>query len=133
LIKLLVEEPGSDIANQAYDSSAAASTSAVAYLEASSALARMQKGARLSSQAYRAALHDRDELWAELEVHAVTDSLIGAASRAAAEHALRAYDCLHLATIATFADAERVTVACWDRDLRMAVSEYGFTLLPDRI
>jgi uncharacterized protein len=133
LIKLLVEEPGSEIANEAYDSSVAASTSAVAYLEASSALARMQKGGRLSSQAYRTALHDRDELWGELQVHSITDSLIGTASRAAAEHALRAYDCLHLATIATFADAERVTVACWDRDLRTAVRDYGFALIPERV
>jgi predicted nucleic acid-binding protein len=93
----------------------------------------MHKGRRLSSQAYRAALRDRDELWDELQVHSVTDSLIATASRSAIEHTLRAYDCLHLATIATFADAERVTVACWDRDLRKAVREHGFPLVPERL
>lgn len=94
----------------------------------------MNKGRRLSSQAYRAALRDRDELWDELQIHAVTDSLIATASRAAiGEHTLRAYDCLHLATIATFADADRVTVACWDRDLREAVREHGFALIPERL
>jgi predicted nucleic acid-binding protein len=93
----------------------------------------MRKGGRLSSQTHRTALDDLDDLWRELQVHAVTDSLIETAARAATEHALRAYDSLHLATIATFGDAERVTVACWDRELRAAVGEYGFALVPDSL
>jgi predicted nucleic acid-binding protein len=93
----------------------------------------MRKGGRLSGQAHRTALDDLDDLWRELQVHAVTDSLIETATRAATEHALRAYDSLHLATIATFGDAEQVTVACWDRELREAVREHGFALIPERL
>ena len=91
----------------------------------------MRKGGRLSSQAHRTALDDLDDLWRELQVHAVTDGLIETATRAATEHALRAYDSLHLATIAIFGDAEQVTVACWDRELRAAIGRYGFALIPD--
>jgi predicted nucleic acid-binding protein len=93
----------------------------------------MRRGGRLSGQTHRTALDDLDDLWRELQVHAVTDSLIETATRTATEHALRAYDSLHLATIATFGDAEQVTVACWDRELRSAVGEYGLALVPDRV
>jgi uncharacterized protein len=133
LIKLLVEEAGSDLTNEAYDDSPSAATTALAYVEASSALARMRKGGRLSAARYRAALDDLDDLWSELEVHAVNDRLIEAASRAATDHALRADDSLHLATITTFANVERVAVACWDRELREAASVYGFTLIPQQL
>ncbi len=133
MVKLLVDEPGSDLANQACDDFPAASTSAIARLEATSALARMRKGGRLPGQTHRTALDDLDDLWRELQVHAVTDPLIEAATRAATEHSLHAYDSLHLATIAAFGDAEQVTVACWDRELRAAVAECGFALIPERI
>jgi predicted nucleic acid-binding protein len=93
----------------------------------------MRKGGRLSGQTHRTALDDLDDIWRELQVHAVTDPLIESATRAATEHALRAYDSLHLATIATFGDAEQVTVACWDRELRGAVRDYGFALVPERL
>jgi hypothetical protein len=93
----------------------------------------MRRGGRLSGHTHRKALDDLDDLWRELQVHAVTDPLIETATRAATEHALRAYDSLHLATIATFGDAEQVTVACWDRELRAAVRGYGFALIPERL
>lgn len=130
---MLVEEPGSDLANAAYDSAESAATTALAYVEASSALARMRKGGRLSVGRYRTSLDDLDALWSELDIHAVTAGLIETASRAAIDHALRAHDSLHLATITTFADIEYVVVACWDRELREAARVHGFTLLPERL
>jgi predicted nucleic acid-binding protein len=93
----------------------------------------MRKGGRLSAGRYHTALDDLDALWSELDIHTVTDGLIETASRAATDHALRAYDSLHLATITTFADIEYVVVACWDRELREAASVQGFTLLPERL
>jgi predicted nucleic acid-binding protein len=93
----------------------------------------MRKGGRLSAGRYRSALEDLDDLWGELDIHSVTDRLIEKASRAAADHALRAYDSLHLATIVTFAKVEHVAVACWDRELRQAAGAYGFALVPERL
>jgi uncharacterized protein len=130
---LLVDEPGSDLANEAYDSHQSAATVALAHVEARAALARMRKGRRLSVGRYRTALDDLDDLWSELEIHAVTDGLIEAASRTATNHALRAYDSLHLATITTFANVESVAVVCWDRELREAASVHGFTLIPRQL
>lgn len=130
---MLVEEPGSDLANEAYDRSQSAATSALAYVEASSALARMRKGGRISTGRYRSALNGLDDRWNELDIHGVTDCLIARASHATTDHALSAYDSLHLATIVSFADVEYVTVACWDRDLRKAAQDYGYALAPERL
>jgi predicted nucleic acid-binding protein len=93
----------------------------------------MSKGGRLSAAAHRSALRDLDALWGELHIHAVTDRLIETAARTAVNHALRAYDSLHLATVVTFADVERVAIACWDRDLRKAARKHGFALVPERL
>jgi predicted nucleic acid-binding protein len=133
VIKLLVVEPGSELIEDVFDRSANASTSALAYVEATSALARMRKGGRLSTTRRRSALRDLDELWDELDVSSVTNRLIEAASQAANHYALRAYDSLHLATALSVAEVERIAFACWDRELREAARARGLPLIPSQI
>jgi uncharacterized protein len=108
-------------------------TTAIAYVEASSALARMHKGKRLSAAQLRAALEALDALWETFYVHAVTDKVIQAAAQAALDHALRAYDALHLAAALVFAEGEKIVFACWDRELSEAADKHGFALLPERL
>jgi uncharacterized protein len=107
-------------------------TASVAYVEATSALARMRKGRRLSAAQLRAALEGLDALWETFYVHAVTDKVIQAAAQAALDHALRAYDALHLAAALVFAEGEKIVFACWDRELSEAAGKHGFVLLPER-
>lgn len=133
VIKLLVDEPGSELIDEVFERSANASTSVLTYVEATSALARMRKGGRLSAARHRSALRDLDELWSELDLSSVTDDLVESASQAANHHALRAYDSVHLATALTFAEVEDVTFACWDRELRDAAGDHGFALVPVQI
>lgn len=106
-------------------------TTAIAYVEATAALARMRKGDRLSAAQLRAALKALDALWATLYVHAVTDSVIQAAARTALDHALSAYDALHLASALVFAEGEEIAFACWDRELSEAAGQHGFALVPE--
>jgi predicted nucleic acid-binding protein len=127
-----VDEPGSDLARSAYSEASGVRTTAIAYVEASSALARMRKGNRLSPAQLRAALEALDTLWQTLYVHAVTDKVIQAAAQAALDHALRAYDALHLAGALVFAEGEEVAFACWDRELSKAAGERGFALIPEQ-
>jgi predicted nucleic acid-binding protein len=133
VVKLLVNEPASDIARNAVNESASLSTSAITYVEATSALTRMQKGGRLSTAQIATALSSLNELGGDLFVHAVTDDIVFAASQAASKHALRAYDSLHLATALAFAKVESIAFACWDRELREAARIRGFTLVPERL
>jgi uncharacterized protein len=105
----------------------------VAYVEATSALARMRRGNRLSAAQLRAALKALDALWATLYVHAVTDKVIQTAAQAALDHALRAYDALHLAAALVFAEGEKIVFACWDSELSEAAGKHGFALLPEQL
>jgi hypothetical protein len=93
----------------------------------------MRKGNRVSAAQLETALRELERLWDSLYAHAVTDSLIRAASSAAREHALRAYDAIHLASIMVFQEARQLTLACWDRELRDAAQSRGIALVPERL
>lgn len=93
----------------------------------------MRKGNRLSLAQSRAARDALDALWGTFYVHAVTEEVIQAAAQAALDHALRAYDALHLAAALAFAEGEKVVFACWDRELSDAAKKHGFALLPERL
>jgi predicted nucleic acid-binding protein len=89
----------------------------------------MRKGTRLSGPEFETALQKLEDLWNLLYIYAVTDSLIHDASAAAKEHALRAYDALHLASLTAFVERS-LALVCWDHELRSAARERGVTLLP---
>lgn len=90
----------------------------------------MRKGKRLSPAKQRAALDELDAIWLTLDVHEVTDRLIQAAAQTAGDHALRAYDAVHLAGALAFAEGEEITFACWDHELSEAASKAGLALIP---
>jgi len=91
----------------------------------------MRKGNRLSPAKLRAALNELDAIWPTLDVHEVTDTLIRAAAKTAREHALRAYDAVHLAGALAFAEGEEIAFACWDRELSETADKHGFALIPE--
>jgi uncharacterized protein len=132
-VKLLVEEPGSDLARAAYEEAAGVRTTSVAHVEATSALARMRKGDRITAPQLRTKLSQLDRLWRSLYVHAVTDAVLELASQCAILHSLRAYDALHLAGALSFAKGEQIEFACWDKELRTAAAEGDMRLVPPSI
>jgi hypothetical protein len=92
----------------------------------------MRKGKRLSPARYRAALDELDVIWATLYVREVTDTLIEVAAKTARDHALRAYDAVHLAGALAFAEGEKVAFMCWDNELSEAADREGFALIPEQ-
>lgn len=133
MVKLLVDEDGSDLARSTYADANGARTTAIAYVEAISAVTRMRQGKRLSPAMHRAALDELEATWLTLDVHEVTDKLIQAAANTARDHALRAYDAVHLAGALAFAEGEEIAFACWDYELSEAASRHGFTLIPEQL
>ena len=129
---MLVDETGSDLARSTYADASGARTTAVTYVEATSAVTRMRKGNRLSPAKLRTALDELDTIWLTLDVHEVTDRLIQVAAIAARDHALRAYDAIHLAGALAFAEGEEIAFACWDRELSEAANRHGFALIPEQ-
>jgi uncharacterized protein len=133
LVKLLVDEPGTEEAQRAYADAAGVRTTAVAHVEATAALARMRKGERLTAAQFRRALDDLEKIWRGLYVHAVSEALLAEAAESARVHSLRAYDAVHLAGAISFAAGEELEFACWDRELREAARVQGFALVPEQL
>lgn len=92
----------------------------------------MRKGGRLNPAQLRRGLDDLESLWHGLYVHAVNEKLLAQAAESARTHSLRAYDAVHLAGALSFAGGEKLKFACWDKKLREAAQESGFTLVPQQ-
>jgi uncharacterized protein len=133
LIKLLVDEPGTEEAQSAFSGADGIRSTAIAHVEATAALTRMPKGGQLTPTQLRRGLTGLEELWRGIHVHAVNDSLLAQAAESARAHALRAYDAVHLAGALSFAAGEELEFACWDKELRLAAHKHGFVLVPQEL
>jgi predicted nucleic acid-binding protein len=131
LVKLLVDEPGTEAVQRAYSDADGVRSTAIAHVEATAALARMRKGKRLTPTQLRRGLDDLENLWRGIYVHAVSDVLLAQAAQSARAHSLHAYDSVHLAGALSFATGEELEFACWDKELRDAAKKHGFALIPD--
>lgn len=98
LVKLYVEEEGTDEVQHAVESAESVAASAVAYPEARSAFARLERDGHLSPEEHRAIVADLDGEWPSYEVVDVTRGVAGIAGALAARHLLRGFDAVHLAS-----------------------------------
>ena len=83
MVKLLVDEPGTEEAKQAYADADGVRTTAIAHVEATAALTRMHKGGRLTPSQLRHGLDDLEGLWRGLYVHVVNNELLARAAESA--------------------------------------------------
>lgn len=90
----------------------------------------MRKGGRLTPTQLRHAVDDLESLWQGIDSHAVNDALLAKAAQSARAHSLRAYDSVHLAGALSFSAGEELDFACWDKELRDAAKQHGFSLIP---
>jgi uncharacterized protein len=105
LVKLYVEESGTQETERLVDGALLVCTSVVAYAEARSALARLRRERRLSEEDHEMAKTDLDEDWPRYLAIEVTREIWKAAGDLAEKHALRGFDSLHLASFLHLADA----------------------------
>ena len=97
LVKLLVEEPGSDDAERIWSSGTNVASVTLVEVEARAALAAARRARRLKPAQHRAAVVSLGELVGQLDAIEVTEDLIERASALAEAESLRAYDAVHLA------------------------------------
>lgn len=97
LIKLIVEEPGSDLAAQIWETADALAAVRHIDVEARAALAAALRAGRLTTARHRRAVKILRELLDQLDLIEITAELITASGRLAEVHALRGYDAVHLA------------------------------------
>lgn len=74
-------------------------------------------------------MRDLDGLWAELRVIGIDNETVGVAAEMADQFALRGYDAVHLACIASMCDPT-VVVASWDGALSQAAAAFGVSCVP---
>lgn len=122
LIKLIIEETGSEAAAELWDASDVLAVVRIGYVEARAALAAAQRGERLTARQLGRAKATLDDLWSQLTVVEVTEALVDDAAELAEVERLRSYDAVHLAA-AMEISADVVTSA--DNDLLRAAARVG--------
>ncbi len=101
LIKLYVEEEGSDTVRAEVAAAEVVATSLLSYPEARAALARIRRQRSLSPVEHRRARTAFEEDWERYLVVQVTEPVCRTAGDLAEEHGLRAYDSVHLSSYTT--------------------------------
>lgn len=110
LIKLVVDEPGSDLAARIWEAADALVAVRLVEVEARATLAAALRSGRLTTAQHRRAMKVLTELLGQVDLVEITAELVTAAARLAEVHALRGYDAVHLAA-ALFVGADVLTSA----------------------
>jgi predicted nucleic acid-binding protein len=129
LVKLVVEEVGTDLASELWDGCDAALSSRLAYPEVRAALAASHRNSDLSTTALRAAEEAWEAFWAAVRPVELTSSVELRAGELAAQRALRGADAVHLAS-ALAVESNDLVVAVWDRRLHAGVVAESLAVAP---
>lgn len=101
LLKLVIDEDGSDRAELIWDSADAVASVALVVVEGRAALAAAVRGGRLGSSQHRSARSAFASLIDGLTIVEATERLTADAAELAEDEALRGYDAVHLAAALT--------------------------------
>ncbi|HWC12275.1 MAG TPA: type II toxin-antitoxin system VapC family toxin [Acidimicrobiales bacterium] len=116
-VKLLVDEPGSELAVSLWDGCDAAASSRLAYPEVRAALAAAHRDHDLDRDGLEQAEQSWEEFWRATRPVELTPAVERHAGELAARYALRGADAVHLASALAISDPGLI-VAVWDRRLR---------------
>jgi hypothetical protein len=116
LVKLVVDEEGSDLAAELWDACDAALASRLAYPEVRAALAAACRNHDLTEQDLDTAEQAWEQYWASVRPVELTAAVEQHAGQLARTHALRGADAVHLASALALADPDLI-IAVWDRRL----------------
>jgi predicted nucleic acid-binding protein len=128
-VKLLAEEPGSDLAAELWDGCDAAVASRLAYPEVRAALATSARNHDITEAELDAAEHGWDGYWAATRPVELTAPVERHAGQLARAHALRGADAVHLASALAIGDPELI-IAVWDRRLHAGAQAAGCRVAP---
>lgn len=129
MIKLLVLEEESEIAEELWNAAASKIASQLIYPEARAALAAAARAGRIDERDLRQTLMDLEDAIAAIRRIGVDEVLAREAGQLAELHALRGYDAVYLATAMGVADPDLIVVT-WDHDLAAAALACGLAAAP---
>ena len=129
MIKTVLEEDGSQLADELWSRSSSRIASGLVYPEARAALAAAHRAGRIDERSLLAATSDLQSACAAMQLIGVDWALARHAGEIAERYALRGYDAVHLATALATQDSELVLIT-WDRDLAVAAAAAGIAVIP---
>lgn len=128
-VKLLVEEPGTELAVALWDGCDAAVSSRLAYPEVRAALAAAHRNHDLDRNGLAQAEESWDVFWGATRPVDVTAAVALHAGELAKDHALGGADAVHLASALAMSDRSLI-VAVWDRRLHTGALAAGLGVAP---
>ena len=129
LVKLLTEEPGSDLAAELWDGCDAALSSRLAYPEVCAALAAADRNRDLTEHELDIAGQTWGEYWAAIRPVELTTAVEQHAGQLTRSQALRSANAVHLASALAVGDYD-VVMAVWDRRLHRGARSAGLRVAP---
>ena len=127
-MKIYAEEAGSGIVRQAVVDADVIATSLLAYAETRSGLARKSRGGgEIGAAELKKCRQEFERDWVRLHRLPIDEALVRKAGNLCEEHALRAFDALHLASADSLQAmlGSMVTFACFDDALNRAAQARG--------
>jgi predicted nucleic acid-binding protein len=122
LLKLIIDEAGSDRAATIWASADAVASVNLIVVEARAALAAARRARRLTGPQHATAVTELDALVSDLYIVSVTDELVAGAAELADLEGLRGYDAVHLAGALT---VQATVLSSADTDLCAAAARRG--------
>jgi predicted nucleic acid-binding protein len=128
LVKLYVNEQGSEDVIASVSKAEAVATCRIAYAEACAAFARKRQNGGLDEGEYQVVLRDFHNDWERFFIIEVSREVTRMAGELAEKHYLRGYDAIHLASAEVLKGKLKSPVAfsCADKRLQKAAKAEGF-------
>lgn len=129
LVKLVVDEVGSDVAAVLWNSCDVALASRLAYPEVCAALAAAARNHDLTESEASAAAADWELFWASIRPVELSADVERVAGSLAATYQLRGADAVHLASALALGSTD-LAVAVWDKRLHAGAVAEGLAVAP---
>ncbi len=129
LVKLVLDETGSDVAAAVWNACDAALSSRLAYPDVCAALAAAGRNHDLTESEVSAAAGEWEIFWSSMRPVELSPDVERAAGELAVLHRLRGADAVHLASAIALGSQE-VTVAVWDKRLHAGAAAAGLPVAP---
>lgn len=130
LVKLLIDEAGSDDTARLWDGADEVITSRISTPEVRAALATARRMGRLDDRDHRRSRIDWTRFRRRLRLVELTQELEARAGDLTDVHPLSGYDAIHLASALTIAAETSLVLATWDGRLLTAGQSAGLVTLP---
>jgi len=129
LVKLVLDETGSDTAVVLWNACDAALSSRLAYPEVCAALAAAGRNHDLTESEASAAADEWETFWASMRPIELSANVETVAGELAVQHRIRGADAVHLASALALGSAD-IIMAAWDKRLHAGAVAVGLAVAP---